>query len=90
MSTWQRAEGVSENPMDDDLFLVAPVSGEIVHLDRMGAAIWHLLAEPQEMAEMQAVFATAFPDADADTLHGDLEQALETLKAAGLVRQSDG
>lgn len=90
MSLWQRAEGVSENPMDDDLFLVAPVSGEIVHLDRMGAAIWHLLAEPQEMAEIQAVFAAAFPDSDADTLQGDLEQALETLKAVGLVRQSDG
>ncbi|MDF1736458.1 MAG: PqqD family protein [Minwuia sp.] len=90
MRSWERVAGVSENPMDDDLFLVAPISGEIVHLDRLGAAIWRLLEQPQVMEDIQAVFAAAFPDSDATTLQGDLLAALETLKAAGLVRQSDG
>lgn len=76
--------------MDDDLFLVAPVSGEIVHLDAMGAAIWRLLEQPQGMEEILATFAEAFPDADTERLRDDLAVALETLKAAGLVRQSDG
>ena len=90
MNQWERAGGVSENPMDDDLFLVAPVSGEIVHLDTMGAAIWRLLEQPQSLEDIQATFAAAFPEADAERLQGDLAVALETLKAAGLVRQSDG
>jgi len=90
MNHWERAGGVSENPMDDDLFLVAPVSGEIVHLDAMGAAIWRLLEQPQSTQDIQATFAAAFPDADAERLLGDLAVALETLKAAGLVRQSGG
>lgn len=90
MNHWERAGGVSENPMDDDLFLVVPVSGEIVHLDAMGAAIWRLLQQPQSLEDIRATFVAAFPDADAAVLQEDLTVALETLKAAGLVRQSDG
>lgn len=90
MNHWERVGGVSENPMDDDLFLVAPVSGEIVHLDAMGAAIWRLLEQPLGMDGILATFVAAFPDADPERLRDDLSAALETLKAAGLVRQSDG
>jgi len=90
MKQFMRAEGVSVNPMDDDLFLVAPISGEIVHLDVMAAAIWRLLDEPRSVADILATFVAAFPDANSSTLQDDLEMALETLTAAGLVKQSDG
>ncbi len=90
MTVFRRVDGVSENPMDDDLFLVAPLSGEIVHLDQMAAAVWRLLATPCSGAEMAAVFTEAFPDVPADSLSADLRMALETLIAAELVQECDG
>ena len=48
---YRRAESVSETPVDDDLFLVSPATHEIVHLDRLAAALWRLLAQPQSRAE---------------------------------------
>lgn len=76
--------------MDDDLFLVAPTSGEIVHLDQMAAAVWHLLETPCQQSDIAAVFADAFPDVPADRLAADLQLSLQTLIAAGLVQEVDG
>ncbi|MDF1719210.1 MAG: PqqD family protein [Minwuia sp.] len=90
MTTFRRADGVSENPMDDDLFLVAPGSGEIVHLDQMAAAVWRLLETPCSQTEMIAVFVEAFPEMPADTVSADLQTALQTLIAAELVQECDG
>lgn len=90
MTMFRRADGVSENPMGDDLFLVAPTSGEIVHLDQMAAAVWRLLETPCRRSDMAAVFAEAFPDTPTDSLSADLQMALQTLIAADLLQVIDG
>lgn len=76
--------------MDDDLFLVAPTNGEIVHLDQMAAAVWRLLEVPCSRSDMAAVFAQAFPEMSGGRLSADLQVALETLVAADLLQEIDG
>ncbi len=90
MTLFRRAAGVSENPMGDDLFLVAPRNGEIVHLDQLASAVWRMLDEPCSAAGMEAVFREAFPDVAAGRLSVDLRAALQTLIAAELVQECDG
>lgn len=85
MSVLRRGAGVNVQEMDGDLFMVRPDSGEIWHLDRMGAAIWHALAEPMARDELLALFAEAFPEIPAATLERDLDRALEDLRAGGLI-----
>jgi hypothetical protein len=85
MTIYRRTPGVSETVVEDDLFLVSPQTQDIVHLDRLAAALWRLLAEPQSRTDIAAVFAAAFPDAAPAGLAADLDAALAALAAAGLV-----
>lgn len=85
MSLLQRAPGVNVQDMDGDLFMVKPDSGEIWHLDRMAAAIWHALAEPCDRDDLLVLFSEAFPETPAATLAGDLDRALDELRAGGLI-----
>lgn len=87
MSRLRRAEGVVVSEMEGDLFLVRPADGEIYHLDRMAAAIWNLLAEPLGRTAIRETFAEAFPEVPADRLAADLDTALETLIADGLLAE---
>jgi hypothetical protein len=84
MTRYIRAAGVSETAVDDELFLVAPQTQEIVHLDALAAAVWRQLAEPATAADIAALFAAAFPDMPAERLRADIEAALAVLLAEGL------
>jgi hypothetical protein len=76
---------VRETPVDDDIFLVAPDSGDIVYLDRIGTAIWTLLENPHTKEQVRAVFQDAFPDVPAARIDADLDEALGNLLARGLI-----
>jgi hypothetical protein len=75
---------VAETRVDDDLFLVEPASGEAFYLDSTGAALWRLLIEPQTLADIEAVFSAAFPDAPRERLAEDLRAILAEMVARGL------
>ncbi|MEC9346023.1 MAG: HPr-rel-A system PqqD family peptide chaperone [Pseudomonadota bacterium] len=85
MSAYRRRPGISENRMGNDLFLVDPASGEIHHLDATAIALWTLLAEPRDEAEIVATFAAAFPDQPVETLQSDLRLALHAMRDGGLI-----
>ena len=85
MSLYRRRSGISENRMGDDLFLVDPASGEIHHLDATAIALWTLLADPRDEAEIVATFAAAFPGQPVETLRADLRRALDAMLDGGLV-----
>jgi len=87
LNRWRRRPAIAETAVDDELFLVHPGTQEIVHLDPPAAALWRLLAEPAGWAEIEAVFAAAFPDVPAERLAADLAAALATLRDAGVVTE---
>jgi hypothetical protein len=82
---YRRNAGVGETRVESDVFLVAPGSDEVFYLDAVGAALWRLLAEPRGMAEIEDVFAAAFPDIAADRLARDLAAVLADMVARRLV-----
>jgi len=82
---FRRRPDIGETEVDADLFLVDPRSEEIYHLDAHAAGLWRLLAEPRDRAEIEQVFAAAFPEADADRVRRDLDQALRRLQAQDLI-----
>ena len=87
MTRYVRKAGASETVIGDDVFLVAPETREIVHLDVMAAALWRLLEVPKERADILATFAEAFPDIASAQLDADLSAALQKLVAEGLARE---
>ena len=82
---YQRNPAVSETELDGEIFLVEPESEEVFYLDTMGAGLWRLIAAPQTLEETIAIFHTAFPDADRQTVESDLRAALQTLLDRALV-----
>lgn len=81
----RRNPDVRETPVDDDIFLVAPNSEDIVYLDRIGTAIWTLLENPHTQEDVRAVFQDAFPDVPSARIDADLDEALRNLLARGLI-----
>lgn len=85
VSVYRRAPAVAETAIDQDLFLVAPETQEIVHLDRMAAAVWRLLEAPRTAADIAAAFAAAFPDEAGGRIAGDIAVVLLHLREYGVV-----
>ena len=82
---WRRRGGVKETPVDGDLFLVLPESGDIYHLNALGAALWRLLATPADEAEAGDTLALAFPDLPRDSIDADVRQFFTDLRERALL-----
>lgn len=82
---WQRNPAISETTVDDETFLVEPESQEVFYLDRISSGLWRLLVEPQDEAEVVALFAAAFPDTPRQTIARDIAAAIAEMKRRGLV-----
>jgi hypothetical protein len=85
MSLRRRRSGIRETPVDGDLFLVLPESGEIYHLNPLGAALWRLLAEPTTAEAAMDMLAIAFPDLPAATITADVRHFFRELDARELL-----
>ena len=88
MGRYRRNPRITETAVDDELFLVDPDSQEILHLDPIAGGLWRLLRAPATLAEIEAVFREAFPDAPGAPLARDLAAALDTLLAAGFIERA--
>jgi hypothetical protein len=88
LGSLKRAERVTETRVEDDLFLVAVGTGEIVRLDRIGSALWAALEQPSNRADILEVFRDAFPETEPERLAGDIDAALAVLIEAGLVEET--
>jgi hypothetical protein len=87
VSAYRRRAGVSETAVDAELYLVAPGSDDIFHLDPVAAGIWRLLAEPASLTSLKATIGDAFPDAAPGRVADDVTAALATLCLQGLVEE---
>jgi hypothetical protein len=87
VSAYRRRAGVSETAVDAELYLVAPGSDDIFHLDPIAAGIWRMLEEPANLTVLQDTLSDAFPDAVPGRIAGDVTAALATLRLQGLVEE---
>lgn len=81
-----RLAHVRVTEVDGELFLV-PGDGrqEVFYLDEISSGLWRLLEHPIALAEMIEVYRTAFPDAPAGGLEGDIARVLAELVKNRLV-----
>lgn len=89
MTRYHRVAVTTETAVEDELFLVAPHSTDIFHLDPLAAAIWRALAEPMRHEELAELFRAAFPDVPATMLQADVDAALKRLSDGGLLLALD-
>lgn len=82
---YQRNPAVAETAVDDEVFLVEPVSQEVFYLDPVTAALWRCLETPQDRASIAALFEAAFPDTDPAAIEQDIDAALDDMLARALV-----
>jgi len=82
---WRRRAGVKETPVDADLFLVLPDSGEIYHLNAMGAALWRLFADQSSAEAAGDTLALAFPDLPRAVIDADVERFIAELRQRALI-----
>ncbi len=85
MTRFMRNPAVTETRLDSDVFLVEPHSDEVFYLDTVSSGLWRLLAEATTLAELQAAYREAFPEADSAAIDADVSAAFADMKARGLV-----
>ncbi len=82
---YRRNPVVSETEIGDDVFLVEPEDQEVFYLDVVTSALWRYIDEPRSAAEIEEIFAAAFPDTAAATIAADVAAALDDMVARGLI-----
>ncbi len=85
MTRLKRNPRVSETALGEEIFLVAPESGEVFYLDEVTSGLWRLLAEPRTVADCQATYREAFPDQPAERIERDVEAAVAELERRKLI-----
>ncbi|MFC3230893.1 PqqD family protein [Marinibaculum pumilum] len=78
--TYARRPDLAATEVEQELFLIVPEGQEIVHLDRMAAALWRLLSEPMTLNGIVDTFAAAFPETPVAQLRADVLTALGELE----------
>lgn len=76
VDTYARRTELPATEVDEEVFLVIPDGQEIVHLDRLAAGLWRLLAVPMTLNAIVDTFAAAFPDLSIAQLRADVLTAL--------------
>ena len=84
---WSRRSGVKETPVDTDLFVVLPDSGEIYHLNAIGAALWRLLAEQSSAEAAGEALALAYPDVPREAIDADVQRFIGELHQRALIQK---
>ena len=82
---WLRRADIAETPVEDDIFLVVPETEAIFHLNAVGTALWHLLAEPHVRDDLVTLLSAAFPDVPSTIIAADVDAFLSNLYLGGLI-----
>jgi hypothetical protein len=80
-----RREGVALKEARGSVYLADGVRGGIFLLNPVGAAIWHLLAEPASSRDIAAAIGDAYPDVEPARIEADVSTMIGTLLANRLV-----
>lgn len=80
----RRGVRVAAAEVHDETVLLDLERGTYFALNRTGAVVWELLAEPRTQDELHAALLARF-DVDAETLRADLAALLDDLAHHGLI-----
>ena len=82
----QHADGVTIRDMGKGKFL-SDQNGMAIHqLNETSAAIWQVLKEPSNVAQIAEIFQQAFPDANPESMTSDIRKTVQKMAKAGLVQ----
>ncbi len=79
----------TEREVDDAIFLVIKGNNTVHHLNRTGAAIWRLMAEPTSIAEAVDIVHQAFPDVPVKRIETDVKTIIKGLADGGFIIADD-
>ncbi|WP_300517225.1 PqqD family protein [Aliiroseovarius sp.] len=82
---YQQAPGVTGTVAGEDCFLADGSGRGIFRLNPVSAAIWTLLEEPTDLAEVTEILTSAFPDIAADRIATDCTRLMCDLARARLI-----
>jgi len=82
---WRRRDDVLWRRSLDAVILMPVGAEEPVTLPGTGAAVWDLLEEPATLAELVAILADAYDDADPAAVDHDVRALLAELERLGAV-----
>ena len=85
---WVQASSVAVHEEGDSIFLIPEAQDAIFTLDRIGQAVWALLAEPLSIAEAASLLADVFPQTGREKLERDMIRFFRTLFEQGLVQRA--
>lgn len=77
--------GVSATEIDGDVFLVEPASEEVFYLNAVASGLWRALGDAADLAELQELMRSAFPDRAAGEVDADVAAIIAELVARRLV-----
>lgn len=88
--TYGQGAGARATAVEDATYVVDGSGAAIHKLNPGSAAIWNLLAEPQQLHEIVGLYCAAFPDVASDQIHKDTKAVLENFLRNGLIEPVTG
>jgi len=82
---YQQAHGVTATMAGADCFLADGSGRGIFRLNPVSSAIWSLLEEPTDLAEVTEILCAAYPDVPADRISADCARLMRDLAQAQLI-----
>ena len=82
---FRHRDGLTERPVDADLFLVNPGGRTIYHLNGLGAGLWRLLDGTHGLDDAVTVLKEAYPDINSETVESDVNTLVGDLADRGLL-----
>jgi hypothetical protein len=86
---FKQAAGIQAREVENELFIAAPDSGTIHHLNRTASAVWRALVEPRSAEDVIALFQAAFPDLPKRKIAKDVTDVLAFLTASKLLVRAE-
>lgn len=82
---FRHRDGLTEQLVDADLFLVNPGGQTIYHLNGLGAGLWRLLDGTHGLEDVVTVLGEAFPNIDSTLIESDVKTLVGDLTDRGLL-----
>lgn len=82
---FRHRDGLTEELVDADLFLVNPGGQTIYHLNGLGAGLWRLLDGSHGLEDVVAVLKEAYPEVASNAIESDVTTLVDDLAERGLL-----
>lgn len=86
---FRHGQGLSERPVDNDLFIADGTGEAVYHLNGLGAGMWRLLDGTHGLDDIVAILSDAFPTVDPICIKDDVNKLVADLQERGLLVEQD-